>query len=212
MKIITLLFYLCFLPDSFAVEQLEVQGLFSGKAVVLIDGTRHILSVGEASEEGVKLVSANSHFAILEVDGKQNEYKMGSSVSLNYAQPTIVKEQIMANEYGMFLSYGSINGHSVKFLVDTGATSIAMSSDHAKRIGLLFRLQGKESRATTASGVVKAWLIKLKSVKLGRIKQKNIEALVLEGSHPTNVLLGMSFMDKLKVSKDGSKLVLEQKK
>jgi len=207
-----LFLYLYLMPFSFAVDQLEVQGLFSGKAVVLIDGKRHVLAVDQTSEEGVKVISADSRSAVLEVNGKQAEYSLGSSVSMNYAKSEAVKEQIMANHRGMFLTYGSINGQSVKFLVDTGATTIAMSSVEARRLGILFRVDGRVTSASTASGIVKSWAVKLKSVKVGKIKQKNVQAMVVDGSHPTEVLLGMSFMDRLKVNKEGNKLILEQKR
>jgi len=206
-----LVLYMVLMPLSYAVSQLEVQGLFSGKAVLLIDGQRHILAAGQTSPEGVKVISADSHFAVLEVDGQQKKYGLGNTVSTVYAKAKTVKEQIAANDNGMFLSYGSINGQSVRFLVDTGASSVAMSSVDAKRLGILFRMNGKETYATTASGVVKSWAITLKSVTVGKIKQKNVPAMVVDGSHPTEVLLGMSFMNKLKVNKEGSMLTLEQK-
>ena len=142
----------------------------------------------------------------------KTEYSLGSSINMNYTKSESVKEQIMANNRGMFLTYGSINGQTVKFLVDTGATSVAMSSVEAKRLGIAYRLYGELSRVNTASGVAKAWAVKLKSVKVGKIKQKNVRAMVIDGSHPTEVLLGMSFMDRLKVNKEGNKLVLEQKR
>ena len=204
--------YFCFVPFALAIDQLEVQGLFSNKAVLLIDGQRHIVAVGQVSPEGVKVVSANSHSAVLEVNGEQKKFNLGSAISMNYAKAETVKEQVIGNDRGMFLTHGSINGHSVKYLVDTGATTIAMSSIEAKRLGILFRVDGKETRANTASGIVKAWALKLKSVTVGKIKQKNIKAMVIEGSHPTEVLLGMSFMERLKVKKEGNKLTLEQKK
>ena len=212
MSIRFLVLYFFLIPVSFAVDQLEVQGLFSGKAVVMIDGKRHVLNVGQTSEEGVKVISADSRFAVLEVDGKQAEYSLGSSINMNYTKSKSVKEQIMANNRGMFLTYGSINGQTVKFLVDTGATSVAMSSIEAKRLGIAYRLDGELSRVNTASGMAKSWSVKLKSVKVGKIKQKNVQAVVIDGSHPTEILLGMSFMDRLKVNKEGNKLVLEQKR
>ena len=212
MSIRFLVLYFFLIPVSFAVDQLEVQGLFSGKAVVMIDGKRHVLNVGQTSEEGVKVISADSRFAVLEVDGKQAEYSLGSSINMNYTKSKSVKEQIMANNRGMFLTYGSINGQTVKFLVDTGATTVAMSSIEAKRLGIAYRLDGQPSRVNTASGMAKAWGVKLKSVKVGKIKQKNVQAVVVDGSYPTEILLGMSFMDRLKVNKEGNKLVLEQKR
>jgi aspartyl protease family protein len=206
-----LVLYLCLMPAAYAVKQLEVQGLFSGKAVLMIDGQRHILGVGKTSPEGVKVISADSHSTVLEVEGVQKKYVLGNTVSTVYKKSESVKEQVVANNRGMFFTHGSVNGQSVKFLIDTGATSVAMSGVDAKRLGILYRMDGQETRASTASGVVKSWAIKLKSVTVGKIKQKNVQAMVVDGSHPTEILLGMSFMERLKVNKEGSILTLEQK-
>ena len=196
---------------SSAVEKLEVQGLFSNKAVLMIDGQRHILAVGETSPEGVRVIAADSKSATLEVDGEQKTYRLGTTISTRYSKPEILKEQIFVDEYGMYMTYGSINGHSVRFLVDTGASTVAMSANHARRLGIQYRLDGVPARANTASGMARAWQIKLKSVRVGRLKQKNVTALVVDGSHPTEVLLGMSFLERLKVQKENGTMTLEQK-
>ena len=207
-----LFLYLCLLPFAFAVDQVEVQGLFSGKAVVLIDGKRHILSIGQSSQEGVKVISADSHSAVLEVGGAQKTYRLGNTIHTNFEKPEFVREQIFADRNGMYLTSGIINGQQVKFLVDTGATTVAMSSKKAKQLGIAYRLDGRPARASTASGVANGWGITLKSVKVGKIKQKNVPAMVIDGTHPREILLGMSFLDNLKVTKEDGKLVLEEKK
>ena len=111
-----------------AITNVEVQALFSNKAVVMIDGTRRTLTEGVASPEGVILISATSRSAVLEVDGTKKEYKLGSKVSLSYREPLHLEERLFADEQGMFLRTGTINGRTVRFLVDTGATTIAMNS------------------------------------------------------------------------------------
>ncbi len=90
-------FLLCIQGAANAVEKLEVQGLFSNKAVLLIDGKRHILAVGETSPEGVKVISANSRGALLEVDGKQKQYNLGNTVSTTFAKRKTQKEIIYVN-------------------------------------------------------------------------------------------------------------------
>ncbi len=197
--------------SSPAIDKIEVQGLFSGKAVLLIDDKRHIVAEGEASPEGVKVISADSKSAVLEVDGEQKRYLLGNSITTNYAAPASIKEQIISDGAGMFFTYGSINGHSVKFLVDTGATTIAMSAIDAKRLGIPYRMIGKPSRASTASGIAETYEIQLKTVKVGRLVQRNVDAVVINGNHPREVLLGMTFLDRLKVAKEGNKMTLEQK-
>ena len=150
--------FLCLIPCvSFAIENIELQALFGKKAVLMIDGVRRIVAVGNKSPEGVKLISVNSSGVILEVNEIEKAYKIGSAVSLTFAKPEQVEEKIFANANGMFLRTGTINGRTVKFLIDTGATTIAMNKKQAKRLGIKYRLEGKSSGASTASGYVKAF-------------------------------------------------------
>ena len=194
-----------------AGQDIVVQGLFSDKAVVLIDGQRRLIAIGETSPEGVKLISADTAQAVLEIDGKQQSYALGSSVSLNFVKAKSVEEKVFANERGMFMSVGSINGQSVRFLVDTGATTIAMNTRQAKSLGVRYRVEGSAATASTASGYVNAYRVRLKSVSLGKIKRRNVEAMVIDGEHPGPILLGMSFLGDLKVEKAGNALTLKSR-
>lgn len=208
-----LIFISLMLPISslWAVNKIEVQALFSNKAVLSIDGQRRVLAVGTTSPEGVKLIAADSKNALLEVDGKQKNYTLGSSVSLSYSKPKNVEESVYADDRGMYLSVGSINGQSVRFLLDTGATLVAMNRSQAKRLGLRYREEGERSGVSTASGYEKAYKIKLKSVTLGKIKQHNVDAVVIDGNHPGPILLGMSFLGKVKVQHGGNVMRLQQR-
>ena len=195
-----------------AAEIIELQGLFSGKAVIKVDGRRHILSIGETSPEGIELISVDTEKAVLKVDGNTSDYRLGSTVGLSYAKPEDVEEKFYANNRGMFEAVGTINGRSVRFLVDTGASVVAMNKSQAKSLGIRYRLDGEPSSVSTASGFAKAWRVKLKSVSLGKIRQTNVDATVIDGKHPGPILLGMSFLDKLKVEKTGDVLLLKQRK
>ena len=209
-----LILMVLFLADAamvWASQDIVLQGLFTGKAVVSIDGQRRIVAIGETTPEGIKLVAADTNQATLEIDGQQKSYKLGSSVSLNFAQAKSVEEKVFANNRGMFMSVGSINGQSVRFLVDTGATSIAMNTTQAKRLGVRYETEGQISTASTASGFVKAYRVHLKTVSLGKIKRRNIEAMVIDGEHPGPILLGMSFLGSLEVEKAGNALTLRSR-
>lgn len=214
MKPVWLLLFvtLTLLPHlAFAIDKVEVQALFAGKVVIMIDGTRRTLAVGDTSPEGVHVVAADSKTAVLEIDGEKKTYPLGNSISMSYQKPKSVKEQIFADPNGMYKTHGSINGQSVRFLVDTGATSVAMSEPAAKRLGIAYRLDGHPIRTFTASGVAKAWRVTLKTITVGSLKQKRIEAVVIEGNHPSEILLGMTFLERLKVEKEAGVMVLEQK-
>ena len=196
---------------ALAVSQVEVQALFGGKAMVMIDGQRRTLSIGQTSPEGVKLIDADSKQAVLAVDGKQKIYKPGGTISLSYAKPEHQEEKIYADDRGMFRSVGAINGRSVRFLLDTGATTVAMNKTQAKQLGVDYRMNGESVVISTASDNVKGYRVRLKSVSLGKIKQRNVEAMVIDGDHPGPILLGMSFLGKLKVEKAGDVMKIRQR-
>lgn len=209
--ILTTYLPLLFLTNAYAVEKLEVQGLFSNKAVLMVDGKRHVIAVGETSPEGVKVISANSRGAVLEVDGKQEQYNLGSSVSTTFAKRKSQKETIFINSGGMYMTFGNINGRTVRFLVDTGASAISMNTEQAKKLGIRYDKIGVPSGVSTASGFVDAYRVRLKSVSVGGITETNVEAFVIDGNHPGPILLGMTFLGRLSVEHSGNSMTLLQK-
>ncbi|MEE8055699.1 MAG: TIGR02281 family clan AA aspartic protease [Gammaproteobacteria bacterium] len=198
-------------PLAFAVDKLVVLGLFTDKAVVEIDGKQRVLTVGKTSPEGVTLVSANSKEAILEVDGQRASYTLGTHIGSTFVGPSPqATVQIWPNETGMYLVNGSINDFPINFLVDTGATNIAMNGNQARRLGLDFKLEGTVGRAQTASGITKVYYVNLKKIKVGDITLHDVQAAVLEGDFPTEVLLGMSFLSKVEMNRRGRLLELRK--
>ena len=189
-----------------------VLGLFKDMVIIRINDVQHKLRPGESSPEGVKLVSADSEEAILEIEGVRQSYTLGSHQSaLSFQNKrTFSEARVWANQ-GMFMTSGLINGQPVSMLVDTGASSIAMSTAHADRLGINYRYSGKKSAAGTASGVVKTWLVNLKTVKVGDIEIRDVEGAVIEGQGPSTILLGMSFLSHVKMQREGNLLQLQQK-
>jgi len=202
---------LMFSANAYAIEKLEVQGLFSNKAVLMVDGKRHILAVGETSPEGVKVISANSRGAVLEVDGQQKQYTLGNTVSTTFTKRKSQEETIFINSGGMYMTFGSINGRSVRFLVDTGASAISMNTEQAKRLGIRYDKVGVPMSVSTASGFADAYRVRLKSVSVGKITETNVEAFVIDGDHPGPILLGMTFLGRLSVEHSGNAMTLLQK-
>ncbi len=212
MKILLKYILICLtVSNVYAVEKIEVQALMPGMVVLKVDGERVTLKTGQQSPQGVKMISSDSSTTVLEVNGEQKQYRMGTAVSTNYSQRDVITEQVMMNNNGMFLSHGSINGHSVKYLVDTGASSVAMSSRDARKLGIQYRLDGEKIRANTASGVADGWVVNLKSVRLGKLIEYNVKGVVVDGDYPRNVLLGMTFLNRMKVEKEGGKMTISQK-
>jgi aspartyl protease family protein len=193
-----------------AVERVQVLGLFTGKAVLLVDGQRHILAVGESSPEGVKLLAADSDKALIEIDGERRELALGSQISSHYPEAKKKVVDIYPDSLGMYRVRGSIDGHSVNFLVDTGASAIAMNSKLAKRLGIDYRRKGIAGVAETASAKVPVYQVKLDKVTVGAIRLYNVMAMVIEGTTTNQVLLGQSFLNQLHMKREGTLLRLEQ--
>jgi aspartyl protease family protein len=210
-RLVSLLALILFSATSGAVERVHVTALFDGKAMIEIDGKRRMLSIGQTSPEGVTLISANSATAVLEIDGEQGTYRLGSRVGGRYTAPGQSSVRILPDRGGMYRVTGSINGHPVQFLVDTGATLIAMNAGYARSMGIDYRLKGQPMVVNTASGQARAYRIKLDEVAVGNITVRNVDAAVVDGDNPDHVLLGMSFLGRLDLERSGSVMVLTQK-
>lgn len=211
MRAVYSLICLLMLPAAALAEtQVNVVGLFTGKAVLVINGGKpRTLSVGQTAD-GVKLLSASSEQAELEIEGRRRTLGMGQGASVAGASSAGQSALLYANPAGHFLSDGSINGRPVRFLVDTGATTVALSGDTARRLGISY-LDAPSGSAQTASGVVRAYRVNLSSLKIGGITMHQVESMVLEGSSPSIVLLGMSVLNRVDMKRDGIALTLTKK-
>jgi len=96
----------------------------------------------------------------------------------------------------------------VRFLVDTGASLISLSTDEARRLGINY-LAGERGYNRTANGLVQAYRVKVDNVRLGDITLSNVEASVSDGMKGAPyALLGMSFLNRTHMTRDGDKLTL----
>ena len=216
--------YLLLLPVLFAVlcislyqspvlagMDVRVVGLFTDRAVLLVAGRQHLLRVGQTSPEGVKLVSASSESAVLLIDGEEVTARLDGRVSARKRTAAVKEVQVWRNTTGMYTTVGSIDGLPVSFLVDTGATQVAMNASQARRLGIDYHVTGKPAEVTTASGVERAWMVMLDSVKVGDLEVRNVSAVVLEGEQPQVTLLGMSYLGRMEISNDGRLMTLRQR-
>lgn len=197
---------------GYGAERIIIVGLFKDKAIVTIDGKRRVLAVGHTSPEGVKLIAADSREAVLEVGGQPATYKLATHISSNYSdvgpQPTV---RVWPDASGMYLTYGSINEFPVEFLIDTGATLVSMNKVQAKRLGMNYKLDGAEGMTTTASGTAKAYYLSLEKVRVGDIVLRDVQAAVIDGEFPVQVLLGNSFLNRVRMTRAGQVLELQKK-
>lgn len=199
--------------SAYALKDLHVVALFTNRVMVEIDGKRHLLRSGETSPEGVTLVSADSAGAVFRYRGATLERRLDGRARAPAARAETggVAVRIYRNPQGMFKTVGSINGLPVGFLVDTGATAVAMNAAEARRLGIDFRVEGESTWVTTASAVTRAFSVTLARVKVGDIELHNIGAIVLDGPQPQDVLLGMTFLQRIDMNNQGDHLTLRKK-
>ncbi|MCK5480685.1 MAG: TIGR02281 family clan AA aspartic protease [Gammaproteobacteria bacterium] len=198
-------------PLAQAGTDVRVVGLFSERAVVVIDGRQQILRVGETTPEGVRLIAADSESAVFEIDGEEVSARLDGRVTARKRTAKAKEFQISRNTSGMFTTVGSINGLTVSFLVDTGATRVSMNAAQANRLGIDFRVVGTPMMVTTASRMERAWGVTLDTVKVGELNLRNVGAVVLEGAQPAQTLLGMSYLGRLEMTNTGRLMTLRKK-
>ena len=195
-----------------AATQLNVVGLFSNKAVVAINGSApQTISAGQ-TKSGVKLISASSDSATFLVEGKQQTLKMGQAASIagNNAPQNNAPVSLYADQAGHFFGNLSINGASLKYVVDTGATTVALNSGDAKFAKIDYE-KGERITMQTANGDVSAYLVKINTLKIGSIILNNVVATVNEGGSPPVVLLGMTALTHMSMKNENSILTLSKK-
>src|SRR5712675_371288 len=191
-----------------SAAEVSVIGLFPGKAVVVIDGgAPRVLSVGQKPVEGVTLISTDRESATLVIDGQKKTLRIGQHQGGQAPASTSQSVTLTADPRGHFVVDGQVNGGAVRFLVDTGATAISLSSADATRLGIDYR-KGRPGLMGTANGTVVVYRVKLDTVRVGDIVVNNIDAAVIEGDQMPFALLGMSFLNRMEMKREGQTMVL----
>jgi aspartyl protease family protein len=196
-------------PGAFA-QKVSYNGLMGERALLVIDGQPHVLAVG-TSARGVRLMGLNATQAQIEVQGERRTLAIGSGGIAGAATSLGNGNEIVlaAGPGGHFTSPGMINGRPVQFMVDTGASVVALSEDLAQRIGLNYR-QGERVQARTANGIVPGHVVVLSSVRIGDVQAVNVQALVLPAS-TEHVLLGNSFLSRFQMRRENDVMRLTRR-
>ena len=192
-------------------QEVSVLALFEGKALLAVDnGKPRTVRAGE-TYAGVKLISANSEEAVVSINGKHQRLKLGEGIYTTATLPSGNATVTLSPDLkGHFITTGTINGASMKFLVDTGATMVSMGLEDARRAGVNY-LEGARGQSQTANGVTPVYKVKLSSVKLGDITLNDVDGVVHEKSSLPVVLLGMSFLGQLEMRREGKTLTLTKR-
>lgn len=201
---------LLLLPSLCFAEKIQIMGLFKNKVIMLVDGKRMVLNVGERTPDGIEVISASSKKCILLVDGKQQDFQLGTQMSVNFKQGSNPSVRIQKDDQGMYRSSGKINGHQVSFLVDTGASVVALNINQAKALNLELKPDAI-TEVETASGKARAYRLQLRRISIGEITLYDVPAVVVDGHSPNEILLGMSFLQHLKMTDNNRTLELVKK-
>ena len=193
-------------------QTVSMGGSLGDKALLVIDGKPATLAVG-ATARGVKLLAVNGSEARVEVGGKPATLVLGAAqVNLGAASPgggSGTRVVLSAGSGGHFIGQGSINGQSVSFLVDTGATNVSLSRSEAQRLGIDYR-KGEHGMSNTANGMVEVHHVKLSSVRLGEVQVYDVDATIVPAAMQF-VLLGNSFLSRFQMRRDNDTMVLEKR-
>ncbi len=207
-RIIALLFTLAFACTARA--DVALVGLIGDKAAVLaVDGGEpKTVRVGQ-KWNGVTVITVERSQAIVEVEGKRRTLTIGQHYRT--VDPRNDRQSVIlaADPRGHFLSEGAVNGTPVRFLVDTGATTVALPAADAMRLGLDYR-KGRPAFTSTAAGVVPVYIITLDTVRLGAIELNSVEATVIERGLEV-ALLGMSFLNRVEMRREGHLMTLTRR-
>jgi len=187
-----------------------VIGLFPNMAVVTIDrGSPKTLKVGERTSEGVLLVSVANGNAVLEIDGKRQTLEMGQHFETPAMSSARTSVTLAQDSRGHFRTDAQVNGAHLRFLVDTGATTVMIPMSEAQRLGIDW-VNGAPISMRVADGrVLRGYRVSLETVSVGEVTLYNVEAVVSPGTGEP--LLGMSFLSRTEMRNDGQSLVLTKR-
>jgi aspartyl protease family protein len=193
-------------------QSVALTGIMGQRALLVVDGAAPTVFSPGDSHQGVTLISVEGDQAVIEEQGHRRSLRVGEvPVSVAGAASSSEGSRVVlsAGPGGHFISQGQINGASVRFLVDTGATEVAMSSQEADRIGLEYR-SGRPVVLNTANGAVQGYQIHLNTVRLGGVEVHNVEAIVTANPMPF-VLLGNTFLMHFQLKQENDSLTLDRR-
>jgi len=194
-------------------QSVALAGMLGNKALLIVNGGAPKTVAPGESHQGVKVVSTAGDQAVLELSGKRHTVRVGDApVSVGAGGGTgggagkgsrIV---LTAGTGGHFFTPGQINGRAVQFMVDTGATSIAMSAADAERAGVNYK-SGQPVQMSTANGVTQGFRVKLASVRVGDVEVYDVDAVVIPQGM-AHMLLGNSFLTRFQMIRENDQMTL----
>ena len=204
------------LPPLANAQSVALSGVLGKKALLVIDGgTPRALAAGDSLQD-VRVLQVSGDTAEVEIKGRRQTLRLGeaplSLVGRGAAagDPALGRRVVLkADNRGHFIERGQINGKTMVYMVDTGASSVAIGRTDAERMGLPF-LKGQPVMMRTANGDAQGWSLRLDSVRVGDVEVFGVDAVVAPLAMPY-VLLGNSFLAHVQMTRQGSEMVLERR-
>ena len=198
------------LPVLGWAQSVSLHGLLGRQALLIVDGKPPRAVAPGQTHLGVTVLSTDEDRAVLALAGGQRlTLRVGESpVSVGGAPAPGGSDRVAlsADARGHFITPGSINNRPTQFLVDTGASVVAIGQAEADRIGLDYR-NGRPVRLGTANGTTMGWAIRLPQLRVGDVMAYEVDAVVTPAPMPA-VLLGNSYLSRFNMRRDGDQMML----
>ena len=195
---------------ALANAPVEAVGLFKDRAMIRVLGKEHYLVVGQTSPEGATLVESDAQHAVVRYKDETYRLTLTDRVGGTFVPPNQTTIAIQPDNIGQYRIQGTINGFSTDFLVDTGASLVAISEREAKQIGIEYAKSPERAPVVTAQGQANSYIVDVETLTVGGIQTHHVRAAVIPGDYPLEVLLGMSFLQKVKMEQTAGVMVLKQ--
>ena len=200
---------LCFLLSlPLNAQEVGLAGIMGNKALLIINGAPPRSVPLGATVDGVKVLAVQDNQVIIELGGRKRPLRVGQhavGTSTGGAEQMVLN----ADSRGHFFTTGTINGVSLRFLVDTGASMISLGASDARRMGLDFN-RGQKGMSQTANGQVMVSKVQLDNVRIGGVTLHQVDALIHQSDMPI-ALLGMSFLNRMEMQRDGNTMTLKKR-
>ena len=188
-------------------QDVALAGILGGKALLVVNGSAPRGVAPGESHMGVQVVSVGREDAVVGSAGGRRSLRLGEAPVRVGGSGTGQRVVLKADARGNFVSSGQINGRIMQYMVDTGASTVAIGRPYAQRMGLKFEAQGQSVRMNTANGVAQGWRMRLDSVRVGDVELRGVDAIVTPQPMPY-VLLGNSFLREFEMSRNGDEMML----
>jgi len=201
--------HLLLLGGAASAQGVVLSGRMGERALLVVDGQPVTLQPG-ASGAGVTLLRWQGDEAEVQIGGQRARLRLGGTPTMvggAVPRPAAREIVVSASSGGHFTPAGAINGRPVRFMVDTGATLVALGRDEAQRLGLDLA-SARTGVSQTANGPVPVQIVVLDRVRVGEVEITQVGTVVLPQPMPY-VLLGNSFLTRFQMRRDNDILRLE---